>query len=314
MATGKANISSEGFIIEPRKESMEVAQDDLQGRTCDTGGRGSKKRSHAAQDIQDLTIESSLKKIKYKLMIMSGKGGVGKSSIAANLAVALSNKGLKTGLLDVDLHGPSIARIMGLSGLLDVVDGKFAEPKVFSENLKVVSMASLMHDENQAIIWRGPAKIGAIRQFISDVNWGSLDCLVIDSPPGTGDEPLTVAQTIPDAKAIVVTTPQEVSLADVRKSINFCKHVNMEILGLIENMGTFACPHCGEPVDLFKKDGGRKTADLLSVPFLGTIPFHQDLVRACDDGKPIMSRKEKSLFYSAFESIANKIAEQLKCL
>jgi len=172
-------------------------------------------------------------------MIMSGKGGVGKSSVAANLAVALSNKGAKVGLLDVDLHGPSIAGMMGLSGLLDVVDGKFAQPKAFSANLKVVSMASLMHDENQAIIWRGPAKIGAIRQFISDVKWGDLDYLVIDSPPGTGDEPLTIAQTIPEAKAIIVTTPQEVSLADVRKSISFCRHINMEILGLIENMGPF---------------------------------------------------------------------------
>jgi len=289
-----------------------VAQPDSPEKTCDPSSCGSGKGSGAAHDIQDLTIESSLKKITHKLMIMSGKGGVGKSSIAANLAVTLSNKGLKTGLLDVDLHGPSVAGMMGLSGLLDVVDGKFAEPKAFSENLKVVSMASLMQDQDQAIIWRGPAKIGVIRQFISDVNWRSLDCLVIDSPPGTGDEPLTVAQTIPDAKAIVVTTPQEVSLADVRKSINFCKHVNMEILGLVVNMATFKCPHCGEPVDLFKKSDGPKTAEALSVPFLGTIPFHQDLVRACDEGNPVMSHKGTSPFHRAFEAIANQVLEQLK--
>ena len=289
-----------------------MAQPDSPEKTCDPSSCGSGKGSGAAHDIQDLTIESSLKKITHKLMIMSGKGGVGKSSIAANLAVTLSNKGLKTGLLDVDLHGPSVAGMMGLSGLLDVVDGKFAEPKAFSENLKVVSMASLMQDQDQAIIWRGPAKIGVIRQFISDVNWRSLDCLVIDSPPGTGDEPLTVAQTIPDAKAIVVTTPQEVSLADVRKSINFCKHVNMEILGLVVNMATFKCPHCGEPVDLFKKSDGPKTAEALSVPFLGTIPFHQDLVRACDEGNPVMSHKGTSPFHRAFEAIANQVLEQLK--
>ena len=284
-----------------------MAQQESPEKTCDPSTCGSGKGPGVARDIQDLTIESSLKKITHKLMIMSGKGGVGKSSVAANLAVTLSNKGLKTGLLDVDLHGPSVAGMMGLSGLLDVVDGKFAQPKAFSENLKVVSMASLIQDQNQAIIWRGPAKIGVIRQFISDVNWGSLDCMVIDSPPGTGDEPLTVAQTIPDAKAIVVTTPQEVSLADVRKSINFCKHVNMEILGLIVNMGTFRCPHCGEPVDLFKKADGHKTAEALSVPFLGTIPFHQDLVRACDEGKPIMSYNGTSSIHRAFEAIANQV-------
>ena len=280
------------------------------GRTCDSGTCGSRGTGKVAHDIQDLMIQSSLEKIKHKLMIMSGKGGVGKSSLAANIAVALSNKGLKTGLMDVDLHGPSIAGIMGLSGLLDVVDGKFAQPKVFSQNLKVVSMASLMQDANQAIIWRGPAKIGAIRQFIADVKWDNLDYLIIDSPPGTGDEPLTVAQIIPTAKAIIVTTPQEVSLADVRKSISFCRHVNMEVLGLIENMGPFICPHCGKSVDLFKKDGGKATAKRMSVPFLGTVPFYQDMVRACDDGRPVMTNKGDSQFHQAFDEIVRKIIEK----
>ncbi|MDY6953154.1 MAG: Mrp/NBP35 family ATP-binding protein [Thermodesulfobacteriota bacterium] len=289
---------------------MAVAEQDETGKSCDPKTCGSGKGAGAAHDIQDLTIQSSLEKIAHKLMVMSGKGGVGKSSIAANLAVTLSNTGLKTGLLDVDLHGPSVAGMMGLSGLLDVVDGKFAEPKAFSENLKVVSMASLMQEQDQAIIWRGPAKIGVIRQFISDVNWGDLDCLVIDSPPGTGDEPLTIAQTISDAKAIVVTTPQEVSLADVRKSINFCRHVDMEILGLIVNMATFQCPHCGEPVDLFKKADGQKTAETLSVPLLGTVPFHQDLVKACDQGKPIMAHKGTSSFHKALEAIAHQVLER----
>jgi len=287
-----------------------VAEQDLSGRMCDPKARLPGKTSHMAHDIQDLTIKSSLEKIRHKLMVMSGKGGVGKSTMAANLAVALSNRGLKVGLMDVDLHGPSIAGMMGFSGLLDVVDGKFAQPKMFSDNLKVVSMASLLQDENQAIIWRGPAKIGAIRQFISDIKWDNLDYLVIDSPPGTGDEPLTVAQTIPDAKAIIVTTSQEISLADVRKSINFCRHVNMEVLGLIENMGTFRCPHCGQAVDLFKKDGGKATAQLMSAPFLGTIPFHPDVVKASDEGRPIMSRQGDSEFHRAFEEIVDKIVEE----
>ena len=261
------------------------------------------------QDMQDAEIRDTLGHIKNKILVMSGKGGVGKSTMAANLAVTLSNRGLKVGLMDIDLHGPSIAGMMGLSGLLDVADGKFARPKMFSDNLKVVSMASLLQDENQAIIWRGPAKIGAIRQFISDIKWDSLDYLVIDSPPGTGDEPLTVAQTIPDAKAIIVTTSQEISLADVRKSINFCRHVNMEVLGLIENMGTFRCPHCGQAVDLFKKDGGKGTAKLMSVPFLGIIPFHPDVVKASDEGQPVMSRQGDSEFHRAFEAIVDKIVE-----
>lgn len=287
-----------------------MAKEHLSGKTCNPKTCGSGGTASVAHDIQDLMIQSSLEKIKHKLMIMSGKGGVGKSSIAANIAVALSNRGLKTGLMDVDLHGPSIGTIMGLSGLLNVVDGKFAQPKTFSENLRVVSMASLMEDENQAIIWRGPAKIGAIRQFIADVKWDNLDYLIIDSPPGTGDEPLTVAQNIPTAKAVIVTTPQEVSLADVRKSINFCKQVNMEVLGLIENMGTFACPHCGGPVDLFKKDGGRATAERMSIPFLGTIPFYQDMVKACDNGRPVMSNKGNSEFHKAFQQIIQKIIEK----
>jgi Mrp family chromosome partitioning ATPase len=240
---------------------------------------------------------------------MSGKGGVGKSSIAANLAVGLSERGFKTGLMDIDLHGPSIVGIMGLSGLLDKADGAFLRPKTFSENLHVVSMGSLMHDENKAVIWRGPAKIGAIRQFISDVKWDELDYLVIDSPPGTGDEPLTVAQTVPDARAIIVTTPQEVSLADVRKSISFCRQVQVDMLGIVENMGPFTCPHCGDSVDLFRKGGGQVTAEKMSVPFLGTIPFDQSMVKACDEGEPVMSKPANSPFHQAFGAIVDKVVK-----
>ncbi|MGD9022429.1 MAG: Mrp/NBP35 family ATP-binding protein [Deltaproteobacteria bacterium] len=276
---------------------------------CDSTACDPKGTSRAVHDIQDLMIRGSLKRIKHKLLVMSGKGGVGKSSIAANLAVALSNRGLRVGLMDVDLHGPSIANLMGVTGLLDIEDRKFIRPKAFSENLKVVSMASLMHDANQAIIWRGPAKIGAIRQFVADVKWDDLDYLIIDAPPGTGDEPLTVAQTIPDAQAIIVTTPQEISLADVRKSINFCKHVNMKVMGMIENMGTFTCPHCGKPVSLFKKGGGKRTAEHMSVPFLGTIPFFQDMVKACDNGKPVLAQEGDTEFHKAFGAIVDKIAE-----
>ena len=208
---------------------------------------------------QDVLIARSLSRIGHKLLVMSGKGGVGKSSLAVNLATALSLKGYRVGLMDVDLHGPSIARMLGLDGLASVRPEEEAiHPLKVDDHLKVISIEALMPDKDSAVIWRGPLKISVIRQFVSDVVWGDLDFLVIDSPPGTGDEPLTVAQTIPDALAVIVTTPQDISLADVRKSINFCRQVNMNILGLVENMSGYTCPHCGQETALFKKGGRGK--------------------------------------------------------
>ena len=212
--------------------------------------------------IQDVEIRDKLKHIKNRILVMSGKGGVGKSSVAAYLSIALAREGYRIGLMDIDLHGPSIPRLLGLRGLLQPssIPGK-ANPIQFMPNLEVISIESLMgENKDVATIWRGPLKIGVIRQFISDIEWSDLDYLIIDSPPGTGDEPLTIAQTIPDAKALIVTTPQEISLADVRKSINFCRQVKMPILGLVENMSGLRCPHCGEIIDLFKVQGGRKIA------------------------------------------------------
>ncbi len=278
----------------------------VEGQTCSPGGG-----AEVVHRMQDKMIESSLERIKHKFIIMSGKGGVGKSSIAANLAVAFANGGQKVGLMDVDLHGPSIPKILGLSGPVDT-KGRLIEPKPYSVNLGVVSIASLMPEgDDSATIWRGPLKIGVIRQFISDVMWEDRDFLLIDSPPGTGDEPLTVAQTIPDAQAIIVTTPQEVALADVRRSINFCKQVDMKVLGLIENMAPFPCPHCGKEIALFKKGGGKATAELMSVPFLGSIPFDPAMVIACDDGTPIVSKKESSHILEAFDGVVEKIKERM---
>jgi ATP-binding protein involved in chromosome partitioning len=197
--------------------------------------------------IQDAEIRATLSHIKHKILVMSGKGGVGKSSVAAYLAVMLAGRGFKVGLMDVDLHGPSIPRMLGLKGGVQPSfhPGK-AVPVHFSPNLQVISIESLMgENKDAATIWRGPLKIGVIRQFISDMEWPPLDYLIVDSPPGTGDEPLTVAQTIPDAKALIVTTPQEISLADVRKYINFFRQVHMKILGIVENMSGILCPHCG---------------------------------------------------------------------
>ena len=237
-------------------------------------------------EMQDNVIKESLLRIKHKILVMSGKGGVGKSSVAAYLSVALARQGYKVGLMDVDLHGPSIPRMLGLEGNLQEGTGAGkARPVSYLPNMEVISIESLLgENKDAATIWRGPLKIGVIRQFVSDLEWNDLDYMIIDSPPGTGDEPLTVAQTIPDALALIVTTPQEVSLADVRKSINFCRQVNMEILGLVENMSGLVCPHCGKTIDLFKTDGGMLTAKKEGLRLLGTLPLEPQVVLNGDAG------------------------------
>jgi len=263
----------------------------------------------AAMAAQDQIIKDSLSLIRNKFMVMSGKGGVGKTSVAANLAMALSKQGARVGLMDVDLHGPDIPRILGLKGVLEAsVDGRI-KPKPYSDNLEVVSVGSMAGDPDKAVIWRGPLKLQVIRQFISGVQWGKLDYLIIDSPPGTGDEPLTVAQTIPDAKAIIVTMPQEMSLDDVRKSINFCKTVNMQVFGLIENMSGFVCPHCGKAIDLFGSGGGSRTATAMDIPFLGRIPLDAKMVKCADAGESYMDKYPDSEVTQAFNQVVAKIIE-----
>lgn len=261
------------------------------------------------QAEQDAAVNKTLQKIKHKLIVMSGKGGVGKTSMSVNLAIALANKGFQVGIMDVDLHGPDVPRMLGLKGMLELSGNKKLEPMHRMENLKVISIESLTMSKDDAIIWRGPIKYSAIKQFIGDVEWGDLDFLIIDSPPGTGDEPLTVAQTIQDAKAIIVTTPQEVSLADVRKSISFCKTVKMEIFGMIENMSGFVCPHCGEKVDIFGSGGGERTAAAASIPFLGRIPMDPRVVTCGDDGCSIQEKYADSGAAKAISSIADRVAK-----
>lgn len=235
-------------------------------------------------------IQEFLKSVKRVFMVMSGKGGVGKSTMAAGIAASFAAKGLKTGLMDIDVHGPSIARIMGLTGMpLSTMEGKI-QPYAHSENLKIISMQGFLQNQDDAVIWRGPLKIGVIKQFMTDVDWGALDVLVIDSPPGTGDEPLTVAQFIPDCGAIVVTTPQGVALADVRKSLNFCRQVGMDVVGIIENMSGYVCPQCGHHADIFKSGGGEALAREFNVPFLGRMPIDPLVVAAGDDGVSALDR------------------------
>ncbi len=235
-------------------------------------------------DAQSEVINQILNKIEHKIVVMSGKGGVGKSTVATNLAVFLSNQGHKVGLLDVDVHGPSVAGLLGLVGMKMNIIGDRIQPYQYNENLKVVSIQGLLDEPDQPLIWRGPVKIGIIRQFLADVLWGQLDFLIIDSPPGTGDEPLTIAQTVSDCQAVIVTTPQEIALADVRKSIQFCQKVNLPILGLIENMSGFVCPDCNSVHEIFKSGGGEKTADTWNVNFLGRLPIDPGIVTAGDAG------------------------------
>jgi Mrp family chromosome partitioning ATPase len=259
--------------------------------------------------IQDEMIRSTLEKIKCKLFIMSGKGGVGKSSVSVNVAAALAEKGYKVGILDVDIHGPSVPTLLGISGQLEMDRGSLVVPKKYNENLYVVSMESLLKDPDQAVLWRGPMKTSAIRQFISDVQWGELDFLVIDSPPGTGDEPMTVLKTVPESLCVVVTTPQEVSLSDVRKSINFLQYAKANVLGVVENMSGLICPHCHGSIDLFKKGGGKELAEKYGLNFLGQIPLDPATVVAGDLGKPVVLLEEESFAKKAFIDLADAIDE-----
>ena len=266
------------------------------------------KNPQQMQAEQDTAVNESLGKIKNKILVMSGKGGVGKTSTSVNLAIALADKGYNVGIIDVDLHGPDVPRMLGLEGTPQVNENKKLNPISHSENLKAISIESFTPNKDDAIIWRGPLKFSAIKQFIGDIDWGNLDFLIIDAPPGTGDEPLTVAQTISDAKAIIVTTPQEVALADVRKSINFCKTVKMEIYGLIENMSGFSCPHCGEMIELFGTGGGEKTANQMGVRFLGRIPFDPKMVACGDSGVCYQESHSDSAVTRAFSDVAETMS------
>ncbi len=277
---------------------------------CSTCGHG--HASAGKPEAKDEALELALSKIKKKFLVMSGKGGVGKTSVSVNLAMALADSGFKVGIMDVDVHGPDIPRMLGMADYMAESDGKKLAPLRWSENLLAISIEALMPDKDTPVIWRGPLKHSAITQFIRDVNWGDLDFLIIDAPPGTGDEPMSVAQTIPDAQAIIVTTPQEVALADVRKSINFCRRIKMPVFGLIENMSGFVCPHCGKAVNLFGEGGGKKTAEAFGIQFLGSIPFDPEFVSAGDRGEAFVHNHKDSPITKAFVDIAKRLGEVIK--
>ncbi|MFA7166395.1 MAG: iron-sulfur cluster carrier protein MrpORP [Desulfoplanes sp.] len=234
---------------------------------------------------KDAKLNKTLSHIKHKLVVLSGKGGVGKSTVAVNIAVALSLAGKRVGLLDVDVHGPSIPRLLSLKDEKPHIEKDYIEPVQWSPNLWVMSLGFMIPSANDAVIWRGPIKMGLIRQFIEDVVWGDLDFLVVDCPPGTGDEPMSTLQLLgKDAQAVVVTTPQGVAIDDVRRSVTFCHQMGNPILGIVENMSGFVCPKCGEVVDIFTPGGGKALAEEMNVNFLGSIPLDPEVVRSGDEG------------------------------
>ena len=262
---------------------------------------------HAAPAQDDAKLKARLNRIRRKVIVMSGKGGVGKSTVAVNLAMSAMLAGQRVGLLDVDLHGPSVPTMLGLVGYR-LEGGENGMLPVEIGGLKVLSVGFLLQNNDDPVIWRGPMKMGVIRQFIEDVEWGDLDLLVIDVPPGTGDEPLSVCQLIPELEgAVIVTTPQKVAAADVRKSINFCKELGVKVLGVIENMSGFACPKCGEVTPILRANGGRVMAEEMGVPFLGSIPIDPLIAESGDDGKAFVESAASSPAAGAFREIVREL-------
>jgi Mrp family chromosome partitioning ATPase len=256
----------------------------------------------------DELLKARLAIIKHSVAVMSGKGGVGKSTVAVNLAVALASQGKSVGILDADVHGPNVPKMLGLSGRQPMMSENGLVPIDTSNNVRVMSMAFMLPDEDTPVVWRGPVKHTVFKQFLAEVDWGKLDYLIVDLPPGTGDEPLSIAQLLGKPLwAVVVTTPQDVALLDSRKSVVFARTVDMNTLGIVENMSGLACPHCGERIDLFKTGGGEKASRDLMVPFLGAIPIDPTVVTGGDAGVPIALMSPDSGTTEAFRTLALEI-------
>lgn len=264
---------------------------------------------HQCEDESDRKMRQNLSKIKRQIVVMSGKGGVGKSTVSANLAVALSMEGFNVGLLDVDFHGPSIPKMVNMENAQPLSDGQMIEP-VTAGTLKVMSLGMMLETPDSPVIWRGPMKIAVVKQLLGEVNWGELDFLVIDCPPGTGDEPLSVCQNLLESgEAIIVTTPQQVAASDVAKSLNFCNQLGFPVSGIVENMSTFICPKCGEVTAIFSTGAGEELAARYNVPFLGKLPIDPAICQGGDTGTPFV-RLEKSPAGDEFRKIVAKLLEE----
>jgi len=277
----------------------------------DTVAQG--KKEHLDNQMKD--IENNMAKIKHKIVIISGKGGVGKTTVAVNLAMSLASVGFRVGILDVDITGPNVAKMLGISPELkprvDPEARKFY-PIVGPLNMKVMSMAFLTSNPDEPVIWRGPMKMGAVRQFLGDAVWGDLDFLICDLPPGTSDETLDILQLIPDENVIVITTPQEVALMDARKTIKMSMVMERKVLGIIENMSGFKCPHCGKYIDLYPPGGAEKAATDFQVELLGKIPFETEIGQQGDQGLPFILKYPDSNSAKAFKEVVSKIQQMIE--
>lgn len=280
-------------------------------KTCDDKDCSAKEMNpgESSQDFLDRqALNARMCEIKHKVIVLSGKGGVGKSTVAVNLAVALTRKNQKVGLMDVDVHGPSVPKLLSLEGSVPNVEEKIIYPVGFGDGLGVMSIGFMLRHRDDAVIWRGPMKISLIKQFLKDVQWGKRDFLIIDSPPGTGDEPLSVVQLVPDIDgAVIVTTPQDIALSDVRKSITFCRKVNLPVLGVVENMSGFICPHCGKEAALFKTGGAEEMAREMEVPFLAKLPMDPEVMESSDEGTPFASKETDSPVMKVFSPVVETV-------
>ncbi|MBA2869500.1 Mrp family chromosome partitioning ATPase [Methanococcus maripaludis] len=279
---------------------------------CDSCGSSSNcSDTKKMMEQQNAQIKDNMSKIKYKIAVISGKGGVGKSTVTVNLAATLNMMGYKVGVLDGDIHGPNIPQMLGVDQIQPMADESGIYPVSTPQGIKTMSIGYFLPDKNTPIIWRGPKASGAIRQFLSDVNWGELDFLLIDTPPGSGDIQLTTLQSIPDIDGIlIVTTPEEVSVLDARKSVSTANTLEIPIIGLIENMGGFVCPECDKVIDVFGKGGGEKAAKELNVFFLGRIPLDIKARVASDRGVPMVTMDCKAS--EEFKKVVNTVLERIK--
>lgn len=278
-----------------------------QGTSCGTCDQDTTCSDEEKEAHERAHLEATMAMVKYKFMVLSGKGGVGKTSVAVNLAVTLAREGFQVGIMDADIHGPNIPKMMGVEGkrLVGNQDGLLPIPT--ASGVKVMSIAFLLSNKDDAIIWRGPLKHNLIKQFVGDVFWGALDYLIIDLPPGTGDEALSTAHLIKDVDgAVIVTTPQDIALLDSRKSITFCRQLKIPLIGVVENMSGLTCPHCQKEIDLFKVGGGEKTAREMGVPFLGRVPLEPEIVNSSDEGTPFVTKFPDSKVAQAFAHIAEE--------
>jgi Mrp family chromosome partitioning ATPase len=282
-------------------------------RACETCGSSNQCSENEKQEHDEKRLQERLFHIRHKIMVMSGKGGVGKSTVATNLAATLAAQGYQVGILDADIHGPNIPLMLGLDLQHLTGTGNGLRPVEAFPNLKVVSMALISSNPDSPIVWRGPIKHNVIKQFLGDVEWGDLDYLLVDLPPGTGDEPLSVAHLIGQVDgSIIVTTPQGVALLDARKAVGFSHMLKIPVLGIVENMSGLVCPHCSGEIDLFKVGGGEAAARELSVPFLGRIPIDPDVVTMCDKGEPLVLSRPYSRAKKAFDELARLVVETVE--